>query len=90
MQKQKIILIIGILILTVVGSLYWVVKNESAQITTFEECEKAGWLVRNIRVYDGFGPVEAECKLWSGKSFEKAVKQQSTNKPKAKLGSKNR
>lgn len=62
---------IGVLILAAAGSLYFVVKNKSAKIATFEECAKAGWLVRSIKVYDGFGPVEAECMLWSGTSFTK-------------------
>jgi len=46
----------------------------NAKITTFEECEKAGWLVRSIKIYDsvgGYGSVEKECILWSGKSFVK-------------------
>lgn len=68
---MKRFVIIGVLILAATGSLYWVVKNESTKIATFEECVKAGWLVRSIKVYDGFGPVEQECTLWSGKSFVK-------------------
>ncbi|GEM_PF-962141 len=70
MQKQKIVLIIGILILTAAGSLYLAVKSKSAQITTYEECEKAGWLVRGIKIYDGInGSAEKECFLWTSKSF---------------------
>lgn len=60
-----------VLILAVAGSLYLIVKSESAKITIFEECVKAGWLVSGIKMYDGFGPIEAECALWSGKSFVK-------------------
>lgn len=71
MQKQKNILIIVVLILAVAGSLYLIVKSESAKIATFEECVKADWLVRSIKVYVGFGSIEAECTLWSGKNFIK-------------------
>lgn len=71
MQKQKNIVIVGVLIVAVAGSLYVVVKSESAKITAFEECVKAGWLVRDIKVYDGYGSIEEECTLWSGKSFVK-------------------
>lgn len=59
-----------VFILAVSGLLYVAIR-ESAKIATFEECVKAGWLVRDIKVYDGFGPIEAECALWSGKSFTK-------------------
>jgi len=48
----------------------------NAKITTFEECEKAGWLVRSIRMYDGNSPIETECVLWSGKSFVKEISQE--------------
>lgn len=68
---MKRFVIIGILIVAVAGSLSLAVKSESATIATFEECVKAGWLVRSIKVYDGFGPIEEECTLWSGKSFVK-------------------
>lgn len=68
---MKRLVIIGILIVAVAGSLSLAVKSESATIATFEECVKAGWLVRSIKVYDGFGPIEEECTLWSGKSFVK-------------------
>jgi len=68
-NNQKIL--IGLLVVIVlVASLYLGIIIESAKITTFEECEKAGWLVRGIKVYDGFGPIEKECVLWSGKSFQ--------------------
>ncbi len=54
-----------------------VIKSESAKITTFEECEKAGWLVRSITVYDGpVGSPEKKCELWSGKSFMKEISQE--------------
>jgi hypothetical protein len=40
------------------------------KITTFAECERAGWLVRGMRVYDNIGgSAEKECFLWTGKSF---------------------
>lgn len=68
-------IVIGILVvIALAASFYLVIRSESAKITTFEECEKAGWLVRNIKVYDnvgGYGSIEKECTLWSGKSFAK-------------------
>ena len=80
---MKRFVIIGVLILAAAGSLYWVVKSESAKIATFEECVKAGWLVRNIKVYDGFGPIEQECTLWSDRSFvkQKGGASQQTEQP---------
>lgn len=73
---------IGVFILAA-GALYWVMKSESAKITTFEECVKAGWLVRTIKAYDGFGPIEQECTLWSGRSFvkQKGGASQQTEQP---------
>jgi hypothetical protein len=75
MKKQKILLVIGISILVIVAVLYLTIKMSSAKITTFEECEKAGWLVREIKLYDYSlyvpGSVEKECILWVGKSFMK-------------------
>ncbi len=71
---KKILTVVCILILLTIASLYLVIRSESAKITTFEECEKAGWLVRSIKVYDsvdGYGSIEKECVLWSGKHFVK-------------------
>ncbi len=77
-NTKKILTVVCILILLAIASLYLVIRSESAKITTFEECEKAGWLVRSITVYDGDGPIEKECMLWGGKSFvkEKSHEQQ--------------
>lgn len=69
---MKRFVIISVLILAVAGALSVAVKSKSATITTFDECVKAGWLVRSVKVYDGFGLLaEAECALWGGKSFVK-------------------
>lgn len=73
-NTKKIFTVVCVLILLVIASLYLVIRSESAKITTFEECEKAGWLVRGIKVYDsvgGYGSIEMECVLWSSKSFVK-------------------
>ncbi len=71
-NTKKILTVVGILILLAIASLYLVIKSENAKITTFEECEKAGWLVRSITVYDSpAGSPEKKCELWSGKSFIK-------------------
>ncbi|MFZ2411011.1 MAG: hypothetical protein WAW23_05535, partial [Candidatus Methanoperedens sp.] len=60
-----------------IASLYLVIGSESAKITTFEECEKAGWLVRSVTFYDGpVGSPEKKCVLWSGKSFVKEISQE--------------
>ncbi len=64
------------LLLLIVGTLAGIFGYLNAKITTFEECEKAGLLVRSIRVYDGNGPIEAECVLWGGKSFVKEKSQE--------------
>lgn len=82
MQKQKIILLFGVLFLAV--SLFYVILiDESAKITTFEECEKnfvnKSWLVYKMSIYDGYGSVEKECFLWSGKKFAKQKIVQSDN-----------
>ncbi|KAB2944923.1 MAG: hypothetical protein MPEBLZ_02968 [Candidatus Methanoperedens nitroreducens] len=63
------------LLLFMVGTLAGIFGYLNAKITTFEECEKAGLLVRSIRVYDGNGPIEAECVLWGGESFVKEISQ---------------
>lgn len=65
---KKQILGIVILAMVVLASLYLVIRSESAKITTFEECQKAGWLVDRITNYDGYN---AKCELWNGKIFVK-------------------
>ncbi len=66
--------IIGILAVVVpVLLLYSIIKIESDKITTFEECNKAGWLVWSRKipsVIPGSSYYE-ECVLWGGKSFKK-------------------
>jgi len=72
MTNKKILTIVAVLVLLAVASLYLFI-SESAKITTFEECEKAGWLVRGVKiydVYDGSSPIEKECVLWIGKHFQ--------------------
>lgn len=79
-NRKRILTVVSILILLAIASLYLVIKSESAKITTFEDCEKAGWLVRSITVYDGAaGSPEKKCELWSGKSFIKQGVVQSDN-----------
>lgn len=51
------------LLLFIVGTLAGIFGYLNAKITTFEDCEKAGLLVRSIRVYDGYGHIEKECML---------------------------
>ena len=65
-----------LLLVFIVGTFAGIVGYLNAKITTFEECEKAGWLVRSITVYDGYGPIGKECVLWSGKSFVKEISQE--------------
>ncbi len=55
----------------IVGIFAGIIAFLSLKITTFEECERSGWLVRGIRIYDGSGSAEKECFLWIGKSFTK-------------------
>lgn len=62
------------LLIIIVGSISGMVGYSNVKIKTFEECEKAGWLVRSIKTYDsvgGYGSVERECILWSGRHFTK-------------------
>ncbi len=69
-MNKKTFIVLAI-ILPILSS-FLLIRTRSAKITTFEECENAGWFVRNIRIYDsvgGYGSVERECILWSGKSF---------------------
>jgi hypothetical protein len=67
-MNKRLILRIAILAMVALASLYLVIRSESAKITTFEECEKAGWLVDRITNYDGY---DAKCVLWNGKIFVK-------------------
>lgn len=64
------------LLVFIVGTLAGMVGYLNTKITTYEECENAGLLVRSIKVYDGNGPVEKECVLWSGESFVKEISQE--------------
>ena len=70
MKKNTKIAAIFLLVF-IIGTFAGILGYLNAKITTFEECENAGWLVRSITVYDGFGPIEKECMLWNGKIFEK-------------------
>jgi len=71
-MDKRLILRITILAIVVIASLYLVIRIESAKITTFEECEKAGWLVDRITNYDGY---DAKCVLWNGKIFVKQIEE---------------
>ncbi|MCK5466584.1 hypothetical protein KAI56_03785 [Candidatus Parcubacteria bacterium] len=77
--------IVIFLLIFIVGSLAGIVGYSNAKITTFEECENAGWLVRSIKVYDyvgDYGSIEKECTLWTGKNFVKQRVQEEENSPK--------
>jgi hypothetical protein len=67
--------IIIFLLIFIIGTFAGIFGYLNAKIATFEECEKAGWLVRRITVYDGITAslpgIEKKCELWSGKSFIK-------------------
>lgn len=70
LKRNKILGIVILLIFIFVG----VIIYSCSKITNFEECENAGWLVRDIKIYDsvgGYDFVEKECTLWTGKSFLK-------------------
>ena len=74
--------IVIFLLIFIVGSIAGIVGYSNANITTFEECENAGWLVRSIKVYDSvddYGSIEKECTLWSGKQFVKQRAQELTD-----------
>ena len=69
------------LVVFIIGILAGICGYMNAKITTFQECEKAGWLVRSITVYDYIdecGSIEKECLLWSGKIFVKEKTQELT------------
>lgn len=53
----------------IIGAFIGIFAYLNSKITTFEECERAGWLVQRIKVYASYGPIEKECVLWSGKVF---------------------
>jgi hypothetical protein len=72
---KKYLIVLGIIVV-IVASLFLIIGLKSAKINTFEECEKAGWLVRNIIVFDRDAPLEKECLLWSGKRFVKERSQE--------------
>lgn len=55
----------------IIGSAAGIIGYSNAKIKTFEECEKSGWLVRSIIIYNGNGSIEKECILWSGQHFTK-------------------
>jgi hypothetical protein len=71
MSKEKIVLSAGALILIAAISLYVVIVYKSSKITTFDECEKAGWLVHRIAIYDGSDSTDKICELWGGKKLTK-------------------
>ena len=77
MNKTKKIVAIFLLVF-IIGTLAGIFGYLNTKITTFDECETAGWLVRSITVYDGFGPIEKECTLWGGKHFVKQRTQEFT------------
>ncbi len=72
---KKSSIILGIIVV-IVASLFLIIGLKSAEVNTFEECEKAGLLVRYIIVFDGDSPLEKKCVLWSGKSFVKERSQE--------------
>jgi len=67
MNKRMVIF----LLIFIVGSIAGIVGYSDAKITTFEECENGGLLVRSLMIYDSDGSIEKECMLWSGKRFVK-------------------
>lgn len=70
-KPEKTLAVSIIIVLTAIGSLYAAVRIAGSKVTNFEECEKAGWLIRGIVFYDGNGSIEKECILWSGQHFTK-------------------
>ena len=64
------------LLIFIVGSIAGLAGYSNAKITTFEECENSQFL-RSMTLYDyaEYNPnaVEKECKLWTGKRFEKKL-----------------
>ncbi|HDH31434.1 MAG TPA: hypothetical protein ENH26_01525 [Candidatus Wolfebacteria bacterium] len=79
MTKFGKILIFGVIVTTLVAAVFLVwFLNTTKKITTYEECIKAGWLVRSRSIADSL-PLflnKYECVLWSGKSFEKYEEKQ--------------
>lgn len=71
-MNKRLILRITILAIVLIASLYLVIRSETAKITTFEECEKAGWLVERLTYYDSYN---AKCALWNGKIFVKQIEE---------------
>ena len=78
--------IVIFLLIFLVGSIAGIIGYSNTKITTFEECENAGWLVWRITVYDGYleNALERRCVLWTGKSFVKYRLQEEDNDFKAK------
>lgn len=68
-KANSIIVFLVVIIGVLVGTAVYL----SSEITTFEECENAGWLIRSIKVYDDNGSTKKECFLWAGKSFVKQI-----------------
>ena len=77
---------IVIAVLAVAGFSVWFF-NTTKKITTYDECIKAGLLVRSRGVYDGFERFGTtyECVLWGGKSFEKYGVHEAQKEQKLKL-----
>ncbi len=73
MNKKSLIILR--IIVVIVASLFLIIELKSAKVDTFEECEKAGLLMRYIVAFDGDSPLEKKCVLWSGKSFIKESSQ---------------
>lgn len=71
-NKGLLLIIFGAL---VVAGIILMFFAASAKVNSFEECEQAGWLVRERIVYslafEGPGQIEKECVLWSGRRFTK-------------------
>jgi hypothetical protein len=68
--------IIIFLLIFIVGLITGLARHTNYEITTFEECENSRFL-RSMTLYDyaEYNPnaVEKECKLWTGKTFEKKL-----------------
>lgn len=79
MTKFGKILIFSVVAATLVAAIFLVwFFNTTKKIATYEECIKAGWLVRSRSIADGLPlfPNKYGCLLWSGKSFEKYEEKQ--------------
>jgi len=76
MSKKTIIAIIIVIAVSIIAGFSVWFFNTTKKITTYEECIKAGWLIRSRSISDGLPlfPNKYECILWSGKSFVKEEK----------------